>query len=143
MNRQKYFINTVCKLCGKLKVKRPLLRMDNRLGQYCSSVTTCEHKKTKEKRFIMRYNMKVISRLDKFEIIHLILHELGHIKTDAKNVTQREYKAERFALKAIKKHYPKQYKRTLRFIEWYVSDNKEIYGKAFTRLLLEVSKGKL
>ena len=143
MNRQKYFIKIVCKLCGKLKIKSPLLKLDNRLGKYCSSVTVCEHKKTKEKRFIMKYNMTVIEKLDRFEIIHLILHELGHIKTDAKTITEREYKAERFALKAIKKHYPKQYKRTLRFIEWYVSDNKEVYGKAFKRLLLEVSKGKL
>lgn len=143
MDRQKYFIKMVCKLCGKLKVKRPLLRLDNRLGKYCSSITTCEHRKTKEKRFVMRYNMKVIGKLDKFAIIHIILHELGHIKTDARRIIEREYKAEKFALKAVKKHYPKHYKRTLKFIEWYVSDNQEIYGKAFKRLLIEISQGKL
>ena len=143
MDKQKYFIETVCNLCGKLKVKRPLLKVDNRLGRYCASVTTCIHTKTKETRFIMRYNMKIIDKLDKWEITHLILHELGHIRTDAKTEEEREYKAEKFALKATKKYYPKQYKRTLRFIEWYVSDNKEVYRKAFKRLLLEANEGKL
>ena len=135
MNRIKYFQDKVLELSGKLKIKRPYIRQDNRLGGYIASICEGVHIKKGYKRYFLTYNAKVLNTFPKWMIIHSILHELGHIKTGI----QGEYKAEKFALKAIKKHFPMYYQRTINYLKNYVGSGIKPYDKAFSKLIKELN----
>lgn len=139
MDKIKFFRNTVIKLCGKLKINRPLLMKDNRLGKYyMASVGMGEHVKTKEQRYIIRYNAKMLKTTPKADTIHGILHELGHIKTTAEKLVDKEYKAELFAIKAIKKHYPQHYKNAIDYLRTVAKFNDRVYPEAYKRVLKKI-----
>ncbi len=136
MDKEKFFIDVVNKLCGKLKILKPNIYRDNRLKEYVASVESCSCKECEN--VILRYNSKRIKSLDKWELIYTALHELGHIKTDAPTRVEREYKAEKFAHKAIKKYYPKYYRRVLRYTLWVTEHERGVYRRAYDRLLKEM-----
>jgi len=139
MKKDKFFINSVIKLCGQLKINRPLLQKDNRLGKnYIASVCKGQNIKTKKYRYIIRYNATMLKTTPKCDIIHAVLHELGHVKTTAKLTIDREYKAEKFAVKAIKKYYPQYYKSVLNYLQIVSKFKDKIYPKAFGKLLKEI-----
>ena len=60
--------------------------------------------------YYIRFNSKLIGT--RIEIIHLILHEIGHVIHDFRiqDPIKHEYLAELFALKTAKEYYPKYYK---------------------------------
>lgn len=138
LNKIKFFENQILKLSGKLKIRRPYIKQDNRLGGYIASICEGVHIKTGRKRHFLTYNAKIINQLSKWMIIHSILHEFGHIKTKARNEQTEEYKAEKFALKAIEKHFPKYYKRSINYIRNFVGSGMKIYDKPFAKLLKEL-----
>jgi len=140
VDKIKYFQAQILKLSGKLKIKRPYIRQDNRLGGYIASICEGVHIQTGYKRHFLTYNAKIINKLSKWMIIHSVLHEFGHIKTNATTESKREYKAEKFALKAIKKHFPKYYKRSVIYIKRYVKSGIKIYDKAFQKLLKDIDE---
>jgi len=140
MNKIKFFQNKVLELSGKLKIKRPYIRQDNRLGGYIASLATGVHVVTEKKGYFLTYNAKILNKLSKRMIIHSILHEFGHIKTDARSVIKREYKAEKFALKAIKNHFPRYYRQSINYVKRFVGSGMKVYDKAFTKLIKEMNE---
>ena len=138
MNKIKFFQDKVLELSGKLKIKRPYIRQDNRLGGYIASLESGVHVITEKKHHFLTYNGKILKKLSKQMIIHSILHEFGHIKTDAKSIIEREYKAEKFALKAIKKYFPKYYNPSIKYIKQFINSGIKIYDKAFSKLVKEI-----
>ncbi len=138
MNREKFFIDVVDKLCGKLKIKKPTVCRDNRLkGGYVACVQPCACRTCNN--MLLRYNAKRIRRMEKWELIYTALHELGHVKTDGETREIREYKAERFAHKAIKKYYPRYYRRVLRYTLWVAERERGVYKRAYDKVLKELN----
>jgi len=140
MDKIKFFENQILELSGLLKIRIPYIKQDNRLGGYIASICEGVHIKTGYKTHFLTYNAKIINKLSKWMIIHSILHEFGHIKTNARVEWEREYKAEKFALKAIKKYFPKYYKRSVNYIKRYIGSDMKIYDKAFTKLLTDIGE---
>lgn len=136
MDKEKFFTDVVDKLCGKLKILKPTVYKDNRLKDYVACVGGCACKDCGN--VILRYNSKRINKLEKWELIYTALHEIGHIKTDAKTRMEREYKAEKFTHKAIKKYYPKYYRRVLGYTIWVVEHERGVYKRAYNKLLEEM-----
>ena len=136
MNKEAFFIDVVNKLCGKLKIPKPSIYRDNRLQVYVASVGACACKECGN--MILKYNGKRINRMKKWELIYTALHEIGHIKTDAPTRVEREYKAEKFAHKAIKKYYRKYYRRVLGYTLWVVEHERGVYKRAYDKLLKEM-----
>ncbi len=135
MNREVFFINIVKELCGKLRIQVPIIRKDNRLQTYVASVNECNCKECKN--ITLRYNAKKVNHLSKWELTYIALHEIGHIKTDAPTRVEREYKAEKFAHKAIQKYFPKYYRNVLGYTIWVVANQSGVYKRAYDRLLKE------
>jgi len=139
MNKIKFFVDTICQACSQMRIEQPLLWKDNRLGKnYVASVLEGHYVTTDRKRQVMRYNAKLIKQMPKPDIIHAVLHELGHIKTKYKTKIEAEYKAEKFALKAMKKYYPRHYQRAIKYLKQAQYFNNSIYRKAFKKLVKEL-----
>ncbi len=134
MDKEKFFKDVIDKLCGKLKILKPIIRRDDRLQTYVASVSGCAECRD----MILRYNGKRIKKMEKWEIIYTALHELGHVKTDAPTRVEREYKAEKFAHKAIKKYYSKYYRRVVGYTIWVSQNEIGVYREAYDRLLKEM-----
>jgi len=146
MNKIKYFKDNVKKYAKLLKIKEPYLKQDNRLGKYYVCCVEIDIWKDNNEEFtLLRYNTNHIKESDKSNIIHLILHELGHIKFrhhylkhTLTNTINSEYEAEKFALAMIKKYHPNYYKRALCRIENGIKQTKKTqYKIAFSKLLEE------
>ena len=98
----------------------------------------------------IKYSPEHVLNCTKNQIIQCVLHELGHIKTcnkNWKNIPQwkREYKAEKFALKTIRKYILNYYKKAIKDTKEYVtrfSKTKEKwqlpYIKGFGKLIQEL-----
>jgi len=138
-----YFGKTIYKFCKLLKIKKPILvKPDRRFRDCTAEVRTFRNIKTNELEYIIVYNIKTISELAYWKISYVILHELGHIKTlnPSSSLFENEYKAEKFAYNAIKKHFKLQLPKYLDYIAWYEMNNKDIYQKVFRKLLKEITK---
>lgn len=138
-----YFGKTIYKFCKLLKVKKPVLvKPDGRFTSCTASVSMIKNRTTKKIEYVISYNAKTISELAYWKISYVILHELGHIKTlnTTNSLFENEYKAERFAYNAIKKHFKFQLPRYLDYIAWYEMNHKDIYQKVFRKLLKEIVK---
>lgn len=141
MNKEKYFLNLMTDLCKKLKVKAPhVMYRDNRMGQYVAGVIECRYG------YEFKYNTKRINQLSKFEMLLVILHEIGHMKK-SKTLIAQEYEAEVFAVDTIKKFYPKQYVKTIKFLYRYYTKHhnrtyRESFGKLAIERLKELNRGK-
>ena len=83
------------------------------------------------------YHPKRISKYTYQHLLFIAAHELGHIRCPGRTRPIREYKAELFALKTIKKHYPKYF--TLTFTKATIQDpvNEKFYREPFKRALKE------
>jgi len=136
MDKEKYFLQIIYELASKCRVKLPHAMKDNRLN--LAGVFKARDINTKKIVWVLKYNVRVIKKLKKWELIHIVLHELGHIKTQGhKSDTISEYKAEKFALKAIKKYYPQYTERVLQYLARFIGDKRKHYREAYEKLLAE------
>ena len=136
MDKEKYFQQIIYKFASKCKIKIPYIMKDNRLNMV--GVFEAKIKDTNEPVWILKYNSKRVKKLKKWELIHIALHELGHIKTKSTdNISIAEYKAEKFALKAIKKYFPQYTERVLQYLTRFIGDKRKHYREAYERLLAE------
>lgn len=112
------------------------LRKDNRINAYAD--VGVEDKYT----YLVRFNTKKFKY--KFQIPHVVLHELGHIMDDFRKGDdgESEFVAEYFALSKSKIYYPKMYAR---MVQWtkkaLLKDDDEVgeehkhgYKKALEKL---------
>jgi len=100
---------------GRLNLPKPIPAIkDNRMD--CSfAVSDWE---TKEN-ICLKYHTRRIGQQPKFYIISDILHEIGHLINNMPYGTRNnqvisEREAERFSIKMMKKHYPKQFKLVIK-----------------------------
>jgi len=140
MNKDIKILTEVFYWQKKLKIRNILLSVDNKT-KYVGYV--CDYKIGIPALFL---NLKALKEDSDIEIISTIFHEFGHIKyktylwkpTEA-NKVKREYLAETYALKQLKKYFPKEYKnhieawkKQLQIKSW----QKEfpIHYKAFSKI---------
>jgi len=125
------FENIVKDLCVKTKTTKPIIAQ-YRLKKYSG---WCSYKK-KIKRWRVSYHPGVLTENSKY-IFHLIAHEVGHIEAKGAR-EQREFEAELFALRTIKKYYPKYF--TLKFTKRIVETMQGVYNRAFKKVLKTIEK---
>ena len=91
-----------------------IVKKDNRIG-------TGAEVFRQENEYIIQYNTKLLS--SKVDIIHSVLHEIGHLLVDFRygDEAEQEYAAELFALKTAKEHYPKIYPKMIKSSIYYVT----------------------
>lgn len=144
MDKEKFFREQTHKFASKCRVKFPYIQKDDRLSlDTYAGVWKARNKNTKEIVWILKYNSKVIKKLKKWQIIHTVLHELGHIKTESTGGNgESEYKAEKFAINAIKKYHPEYLENVLCYLTNFIGDERPIYRDAFIKLLAENLVGK-
>jgi len=145
MDKEKFFIKTINKLTTKLKVCAPIIKTDKRIRYYIASVTMCRCKinGVKYRCPILKYNPTKLKTLQKWQLIYTALHELGHIKTIASNREDSEYKAEKFAHKAIRKYYPQYLERVIAYTQWVVENGHPIYRRAYKRVIEDYYRKKI
>lgn len=136
MNKnEKLFINTIKNFSKKLKIRQPIIASNKALQKYLA--ITRKGKLNKKAIYLIIYNPKTMSKLSKTEILNCSYHEVGHMITDGKTKEIREYKAEKIAIKAIKKYHPMYYKRVLKLLERYAKSELNTYQRIFTRIIKE------
>lgn len=138
--RCKTFAFKVFDLCEFLGLKKPaVIKGDRRLRKYSASVTWYRHKNNKKiRKYVFRFNPDKIVALVDWQIINLILHELGHVKySKNRNLFEAEYRAQNFALTIIRQYFPFYYSYILNYMSLYVEDS-DVYGKVYRKLLEEV-----
>jgi len=147
MDHIKYFEKTLKEVCRKTRTRMPAIAKDNRLGKnYVASVFSGVSIKTGKITYFMRYNKNLINKMSKANILHVICHEIGHVRTTTfecehkRNKIEEEYKAERFALRTIKKHFPKQYPHAIQYLKSFLDDydRDETYKKMAIRVITEM-----
>jgi len=107
-NREIYLASLFTYWCGIYKLPLPLLIRDNRM-KYIGAVKKLKYT------FNFLYSMNQIERLQDFDIMTFIFHELGHIKYPNKDRIKAEINAERFALRELKKRFPKYYEKQVKY----------------------------
>lgn len=137
MDKEKFFIKTIDKLSSKLKVHAPIIKSDKRIKHYIASVTMCRCKIDGVEHHcpILKYNPVKMKTLQKWQIIYTALHELGHIKCEKASQEDTEYKAERFAHRAIRKYFPQYLERVIAYTEWVTQFGSKIYRDAYSRVI--------
>jgi hypothetical protein len=98
---------------GRLGLPKPVeTRRDNRMDTHLAIDDSDKNK------VYLIYNSRRLSYKPDFILINDIFHELGHILRGHKvpyekteDIIKAEREAERFALKCVKKYYPKKYKQ--------------------------------
>lgn len=108
------------------------LTRDNRLG-YDAFVETSK----KPYEYLVKFNVKEIKA--KYKILAVVLHEIGHLISDFRygsEADQEEF-AELFALKKIKEHYPKFYRRCVNWTKQAIKkpDQNEAHRIGYTNAL--------
>ena len=98
-----YFGYYIVKL-GLDKDYKFIIKKDNRISSLAEV-------KLQDKIYTIKYNTKQIKY--KWQIIHIVLHELRHIKDDfrEKHGAEHEFEAEYFALNTAKEEFPQYYKK--------------------------------
>lgn len=98
-----YFGYHIVKL-GLDKKYKFIIKKDNRINALAEVTLT-------DKIYTIKFNTKTIKH--KWQIIHIVLHELRHITDDFREThgSEHEFEAEYFALSTAKIEYPKYYRR--------------------------------
>ena len=125
----KNFETIVKEICGKTRTKIPKV-VPYKLRTYTA---WCTYNR------ISYHPIKLSNRSYKY-LLYIAAHEIGHIRCWGcweRNRPIAEYKAELFALKTIKKHYPKYF--TLSFTKKIIKNPicKKYYKEPFKRALKE------
>jgi len=125
---------------GKLKFDKPIIiKKDNRMDCIC-----CVENWFDPLTICLKYHTKKVSREPKYLLMTDIFHEIGHLvnklpyDTD-KEVVYSEHRAELFATKQMKKHYPKQYIKVLKHMTKHETLKKlqvddPMYYKAYIKI---------
>jgi hypothetical protein len=115
----------------KLKMPRFLVGIDNKSKYVAYIRHDCQ-----ENMDILYLNLKYMQQETELDNIATIFHEFGHMKDTIyryrggkKAQIDRERVAEIFALKQLKRHFPKLYKRHIE--GWKQSMKKKHWQKAF------------
>lgn len=118
-------------LCKKFNLQNPeRIKTDARMGGFIACVTWFK------KKYWVRVNPKIVSKARKWEILHAVLHELGHVTNNfGTSTVEREYFAEQFALEKAKELYPQFYDKFLGEVINIKNSDRGYYRTAFTRLL--------
>jgi len=84
-----------------------------------------------------------ISKLNYKGLLHIVAHELGHIRCCGGDRATREYKAELFALKITKKHYSKYF--TLAYTKAMIKNppNEKYYVEPYKKALRDFKKWRI
>ena len=90
---------------GRLRLPYVESIKDNRID--CAAFVKCEY-------YQIYYNTKRLNKIDNFNLKCIVFHEISHLSRKALYKTKEEkileeYKAEKFALKMLKKYYIKSY----------------------------------
>jgi len=116
----------------KIEVKK-----DNRINCYA-----CVFRRNEDGVYMIRYNTKMFS--SRMEILHVLLHELGHLFYDFRIVDEvyHEYHAELFALKTIKEFYPRYYKKAIQACLRDMNDRRQdqVHREAYQKVLKELGE---
>ena len=125
--------------CGKAGVKKPIIALrDNRMDtHFCVDAS-------EDGSVIFKYHPRRLGSRPKCVWVGDVFHEIGHIKnnlpyeTDEEKI-ESEYRAEKFSIKMMKKHYPSLYKKLIkRLIKrqklFKYTGKEDIYYKAFIRI---------
>ena len=138
-NAEKYFVKHMIYWGNKFKVPLETILKDNKMW------FSAEVRKYYGKNYCW-YNSKQLACWGN-RLPHIIFHELGHFKNYIPSTKceklkiKSEYLAEKFALKMLKKYYPKLYKQQLKRLpkklkeikyEW--SKNKQYYYEAYKQI---------
>lgn len=114
----KYFIQMTNFLMGKCGLDKPIeIKKYNKMDCPCIIDNWDDDKKIK-----IKYNPKILNKQPLCYILNLILHEIGHLinklpyNTD-NEIINSEYEAEKFSLKFMKNHFPKEYEKQLKVIK--------------------------
>ena len=118
--------------------KKVVIRRDNRI--YFLAVVGINDKK-----YYLKFNSKKISQIQygHFELIHLVFHELAHLKKKAiypyiSNYSECEYIAEITALKWLKQYFPKYAKKHIKKMKKILQTRNYFkypqYYKAFSQI---------
>ncbi len=143
MNKEKYFENTTEKLHKLLKIHSDVFaKQDNRLKNNIANIQHYIYKDTKEDCYLLRYNSNNIKKYPKWQLIHIIFHELahlvlGHCKDFCISKVDREYRAEKLSLLWTKQYYPEYYRRSINYLGKYKTYRIKIYREAYTKLWKE------
>ncbi len=122
----------------ELQAEIPVVK-DNRYDCHA-----CVENCPKTRKPILKYNAKKLSRLSRAYLVFTVFHEIGHIrdKVPYNTETQKvyaEYRAEKFALRMLKKHYPRLYRENLSLTRVLMADRKwikenNLHYKAFKKI---------
>ncbi len=135
--KSQQFIELFRYWCGKLNLDEniPVVK-DNRYQCYAC----IEHAPNYGKR-VLKYNAKKIARWNEAFLVCGVFHEIAHLMDKMPYRTEKEkilceYRAERFALKMLKKHYPKLYRQNVRYGRDTLRDAKWAAGDRFNYAVL-------
>ena len=126
---EKYFVKHMTKWGIKFGVPLEKIKRENRMW-YSAMVQQYYGK------YYCWYNSKELATWEG-QMPHIIFHELGHLKnyipyTDSiKRKIKSETLAEKFALRMLKKYYPKLYKRQVKQLPNKLKRIKATWGKDY------------
>jgi len=124
-NNEEQFKTLASYWCGKLDTPFPIFKRMNKKSKFLGAVS-----QVNKNNFYFHYNFRVIKYIDFGELIMFILHEIGHVKNRIKgSYVKKEYLAETFALKLMKKYFPKEYKKQVK--DWKKSLKNKEWQKMF------------
>ncbi len=129
----KLFETTIKEICKKTKTKLPLI-IPHKLKHYTA---WCSYK-LKLKNYRISYHPDRILNCENKKIIYIAIHEVGHTKTKISNREKSEYIAELFALRNIKKYYPKYY--TFKYTKEMINQNIKWYSEAFKKVIKKIKR---
>jgi hypothetical protein len=115
---------------GRLGLKEniPVIR-DNRYSSHA-----CIEIYDRSRTPVLKYNAKKLARWHDSYLVASVFHEIGHLIYNGPYRTEKqkiydEYRAEKFALKMLKKYYPRLYhqnikgtKQTMKDKKWFAKD---------------------
>jgi len=129
----KLFKQVIKKFSKKEKQDKIIVTEDKRLRNILAYASQIKIKN--KKYWKIAFNAEAVSSADNWRIIHIALHEFGHIVTNAKTAVDREYRAEVYALTMIKKYYSSHYQECCEMDLKYVITQEVKYGIAFKKAL--------
>jgi len=140
--------NYILRFKKEFKIKKSIkIIIEENLGNRLMGVNLYKYTDNDELFYLIKCNINLLQKMSNYQVIHTLLHEFGHIKSKHVDLTDKvmlpdyvkEYQAERFALKYIKKNFSSYYIDAIKELNTY-KDNSH-YNKAYTKLYEEL-KGK-
>lgn len=124
------FKKIVEEICRKTRTEIPIV-VSYKLKYYSA---WCSYKE-EFSRWRISYHPERISLITYKQLLHIVAHEIGHIRASSGDRKRREYKAELFALKTVKKYYPKYF--SVSFTKAMIKNpvNEKYYRELFKKAL--------